>query len=448
MKIKNYCLISETICFPLLVAYRILLDFTYVKILSPTFAYAGFVNNATVGNGILSWTVFLMSLILWRNILINDRKISYEILFVLYLISFIPFTMLIAFGLFGDIYIIANFLYWCVLMFCVQIPVKRKIVFGFHLKNKNDIGKERAFLLSVLVFVILIISYVSGRYGSFRLSQSLFDIYEIREMAQNAGVSRLGNYLFGWTQVLLPLLISLYLKKKQFFFVALCMFFSILSFGFDGSKTAFFLVYLSFLINLLPNMHLIFLNVTFITFLIMGIVLGLLETVYFDTFYIISYFVRRSLCVPERLRSNYFDFFTHHTPDYFKSSFLRYFGFKSEYENIPRLISAVYSNGSQANANNGLISDAITNLGYIGILIMPIILAIVLRILDCVTEKMYYTIYLSLGIGIAFNLSNSFFFTVMLSHGLIILLYVLYRLKIYGKKRRYTDENMSCNRCS
>lgn len=89
---------------------------------------------------------------------------------------------------------------------------------------------------------------------------------------------------------------------------------------------------------------------------------------------IASFLYYRTEFLPVLIGSNFYDFFTTHEPDYFRTSILSRFGVSSPYTDvgINFLISGIYSSyGYQSSANNGLISDAITNMGIMGLFVMP-----------------------------------------------------------------------------
>lgn len=417
------------------VLYKILLGYVYSTIINPLFEYAGFINNATSVSKFTSWIIFLASLFLWKKIFENEHLISYEIFFLLFLISFTPFTVMIGFGMFDRQYVISNVIYWCVLLILLLLPVNTAWK-ELYIKFPSLLDSGRMFLKLVFIAVASIILFVSGHYGGFRVSLGWLDVYERRQMASEVDLPTIFKYLTGWAQVLLPICIGLFVRIKQWMWAAAGVFIAVLSFGFDGSKTAFVLVLLAIILNLLPNTGLRKLNGGIFLAANFGMILSVLEYRMRNTYYLASYAVRRTMLLPEMLRSNYFDFFTHHTPDYFKGSFLRHFGFQTEYKELAKMISILYYPGRPvSNANNGLISDAMTNLGFAGIILMPILIVIIMKLLDRWSNSVYFTVYLSFGIGVAFYFSNSFLFTILMSHGMLTAMLVMHRLNRYNWKK-------------
>jgi len=97
------------------------------------------------------------------------------------------------------------------------------------------------------------------------------------------------------------------------------------------------------------------------------------------------------------------------------------------------MIGRLYMHNAATNANNGMIADAFANLGYAGILIMPILMIVVLKLLDKYAKGLDLRIYIVISLYIAIQLMNSFLATAFLTGGilgLMILLSILDREKM------------------
>lgn len=149
--------------------------------------------------------------------------------------------------------------------------------------------------------------------------------------------------------------------------------------------------------------------------------------------------------MPNLLNYYYFDFFTKYQPDYFRQSFLRYFGIQSNYTRIPNLIGMEYFGRPGMAANSGLISDAITNLGLVGVIIAPMVLAIVLKIFDDVTVGLDDRIFIIPSIYISYVLISSFLFTSLLTHGFFAMMFIFYFLPRESKQAFKLREKLSNN---
>ena len=77
------------------------------------------------------------------------------------------------------------------------------------------------------------------------------------------------------------------------------------------------------------------------------------------------------------------------------------------------------------NCNSGLLSDAVSNLGYLGIVCMPLVLSFVLVLLDKCSKGLDPRIYLTTSLSIAMTLINTNLFTALLTHGILMLMLLL-----------------------
>lgn len=84
-------------------------------------------------------------------------------------------------------------------------------------------------------------------------------------------------------------------------------------------------------------------------------------------------------------------------------------------------------------------------MGFIGILIMPIILVITLKTIDSVSENLDKKIVFAASITSVFSLINSSYFTVLITHGLLVTIIILYIMnennynihKVYHSNNEY-----------
>lgn len=413
----------------LIVIYRSLLDFAYSKIIYPIYAYSGFEYNMNPVIYILSWVLIIVSakavISAYRN---KDNKISFEILFLLYLMSLVPFSSMMAFGAVKDSFVVANTIYWIFLLFFILRHrwIRRYNTVGLSagIRKLGDIQ-----LIAIALVLGLITIYISGRYARFRMNFNLLGVYELRSEASNNSLPTIIQYFFAWGRTIGSILIAYYIRKKKYGWAVFCVLFELLSFGYDGSKSTFFLLILAVGINFLPRMGMEKINKWVLRGFVILVCCCNLIYIIMGNYIPASIIVRRVLYLPVEIARNYFDFFTTHQPDYLKQSFLRYLGLQSNYEAIPFMIGRIYYNAPSMSANNGLISDAIANFGYIGILIYPWIISIVFKWLDRSAKGLDPRIYVTVAVYVSLVMTNSFFTTIFLTHGLLVAIIVLSMMK-------------------
>ena len=174
--------------------------------------------------------------------------------------------------------------------------------------------------------------------------------------------------------------------------------------------------------------------------------ISIIEILFTGKSYIIDVFVRRVFFIPGLLTFYYYDFFKVNPVDYFRQGIVGRLGVKSPYIfQIPQIIGDNYFLGAYANA--GLFSDAYSNLGTIGVFIMPIIITLTLKLIDLVSLDLDDRIVFAASITCVFSLLNSSYFTALITHGLLATIIILYFINtndykdsdnnLYTKKKNY-----------
>lgn len=417
--------------------FRIILDYTYMKVIVPIYGYSGFKANPSLAWIIIGWIIFFIFLMFNYQVYLNwHNHFSQEVINLLFFLSFVPFTSMVSAGSFSVEFVFCNTIFWSMLylfnlvLVCPRKPQKRiKLSIGeFQIDNRliNCI-----FLISSIVII-----YVSGRYSHFRLNFSFSNVYALRSESVSFDIPQVLRYLFGWSCAINTILIAYYFRRRQYLLVIACVLLQVLSFGFNGSKSTLFFTLCALAFNLFPKLPLYRVNLSMekaLTLLVM-----VCATIYLITnnYYWISLLIRRVMFLPVQLESYYFDFFTTHTPDFFRGSFLRLFGLTTPYPNLSHIIGAEYFRSPAMGANNGLISDGMTNFGYLGVATTPLIISIMLRLFDWVSQGLDYSVFLAPAVYVASVWINSFQLTCFLTHGTLAIMIVFYLMT-----RPFDDEN-------
>lgn len=424
-------------CFSLII-FRLLLDYAFSICIAKEYAYLGFHNSLTIFSGIVSWAILFC--FIWLNVKCFNNSaatISHEIAYLFFLFSIIPFSSMVAFNNVTITFVLLNCVYWFIFFIIIRseyMPFK----FG-HIKLSYAHINWDVTIKLITLFLSATVIYISAKYTHFRINLNLSKVYELRAEAGSYNLTGLLVYVHSWSRNLNAILLAYYIRKKNLIWAIYCLFIQILNFGIDGSKTTLFLVICVLFVNLMPPVDFQKMNQLF-TYGFTGLAgLSVISYTLFDNIWLCSLFIRRMLYVPVQLAVNYVDFFTTNTPDYFRQSVLRRLGVNSPYPRIPYMIGNVYFHQS-IGANNGLISDAITNLGIVGVVLFPLLLAYTLKIMDLSSRGLDSRLYLVISIYISFTLINSFLFTTLLTHGLIATIVLLSIIKrdntIYSKSSR------------
>lgn len=399
--------------------YKISLDCIYVQHISQIFEYSGFKIKIEYLSILLSY--FLLSLFWPFFIKLHEKKFfSSKVLLLLLYLSFVPFTTMIGFYPLEGKFIKVSIIYWIFLLFIYFLSPSIRLK---KIKNKKVTDTIIFFILLILSGTIL---FISGKYTNFRFKTNFNDIYLLRNEVEKFNVPILIGYLYSASKSINPLLMVYFLSRKKIKISIFIFFVQILSFSINGSKTILISTLLSIIFYIFyKNKYLKLLPWGF--FLLN--ILSLLESYFFTSHVLTSYFIRRIFFVPNLLNYYYYDFFKSNSPDYLRQSFLRHLGQKSLYPPIDNMIGEIYFNKPNMGANNGLLSDAYANFGVMGIFIMPIFIVFILKILDSCSKELDENIFLIFAITLSFIFVSSFYFTILLTHGVLGLCITLYFLR-------------------
>ncbi len=411
----------------ILLLLRIFLDFCYYNVLVKNFWYNGYIDESSASNILISWVLLLYFSFPIKKLFYSEKtSFSNVTLYILSIISILPFTTLVSSGVLYRNFIFGFIIYWTLIFFVyffmLKIPIKKKkIVFG-----NVEINDKLTWIFGIIsIFTVLYISY---KYTNFRFNFNLANVYELRSAAKVNYLSGITGYIFMASRIINVLFFAYNMSRKKYFAAAIFFVAQLLSFGIDGLKTTLFITILVFIMYLISNKKMIT-NYFFNNIVLYGLtvisLLGFLENKIFNSFKIIHLVIRRVLFDPIYLNFCYFDFFSKNTPDYFKGSFLKLLGFSSKYNNLGNIIGNVYFGRAYENCNNGLIADAITNMGYIGLFIMPIIIILLLRWLDYCTDNVDKRIVVSISMFVSILLSNTFLLPALITHGILISSFIL-----------------------
>ena len=413
------------------IIYRITLDFIFKDILTVHYAYYNFKDQSTSVLMLISWAVLFLFTYIASYTYKNTVTVSNQILFFLFLISIVPFTTMIGYGSFTTGYIIANSVYFIVLYGFNRIYGKlRRTKVTFNIPEIA--GKTQMRIIGILSFFVVI--YISWRYAGFRFSLGISNAIDWRYAAMEYNLPTIFRYLFSWTKCINSMLMVYFIIKRKPVWVIACVAAQILAFGINGMKFTLFIGFVTFIIACLPKFNILKVGSISLTAITFFGVLAALEYVVFHTWYLASFIAMRILFIPNRIGFLYFDFFSTHTPDYFRGSFLKYFGFQTPYPNLRYLITEYYTGSGDTGSNNGLIADAMTNLGLIGIIIFPIILIVTLKILDKTMENLDVRIKVSQAVSQTLIIISTFFFPMLLTDGLLIMMLLFHAMKKQEKR--------------
>ena len=434
--------IDKSIILILLCAYREMLVMLYQRGITAIYvSQFSYVVNFKTNIGV--WLLYIaLAYILVFCFDNTGVKVSSVTIWILFLMNYAPFSVLTSFDKIDPAFLIANNAYWLFLIGFYAFFCKGIMTNGLKFVVNTD-GRSYMIVNLIGFACIFAVIFISARYTHFRLNFNLLNVYDLRFEARGFNIPTALNYIFCWSRTIIPFMFCYHFTNNNYKKAAIYFAVQILSFGIDGMKTTLFVIVLDFGI-------LLFLKIievkNYYNFVLFGITsisfVALLELIIHKTSWLLYLIFYRMEFLPVKISGYFYDFFTTHQPDYFRSSFLRRFGFTSPYNEygINRMISGIYGGQYESTANNGLISDAITNLGLPGIIIMPLLIILFLVLFDCCTKTLDNRLNLILGVQIALILSNTFLFVALLTNGLAVLLFMTFIINQFSEKQEIQTE--------
>ena len=362
----------------MIILYRVLLEVSYVNIISPYFGYFGFNTLFSIENYLLSWMVFMTAFLLS-----TDRISRVSDCFFLMAVIGVITPICILFGYDADRSFAplgASIASLCVIYFVVNtksITFRRLPIFS------NGLGL--VVLISSTFVAFLIFWYFKS---GISLNLDLMRVYEYRSENQDKAGGGILNYIIPWTYKIFTMtLLAITLLKRRYFLAILILSIQVFFFAASAHK--------SVLISPLLILGLYFyFKKTNSAVIVLGVLSGVvaltLGTYYiFDDILASSFVVRRALFIPSSFTFSYFEFFASNPKVFWSNSLLSGFlNYPYGQDQSMALVIGEFIGYPDQNANNGFISAGFAHAGLFGIFFYSIIIGLILRFLNHVIENL------------------------------------------------------------
>lgn len=402
--------------------YYLILLLSYVYTVSPNFSYMGYINNSPSYFLIVLSAIFAIFPSLFLSISIT--RASEIVCWVLYLFVAIPSSFIPLFTLNRDplslilleIVIMFNILLLNLMFRIPLIKIKR-----IKINNNN-------FWFLIIALSGLFYFYIFYKFGFKFHFSGLSEAYEIR-FSYREESDKLAKYFINWqTKVINPLLIAIGLFRKKLSLIAIGIIGQVILFSISGHKAYLFSPILIFGLwfSLKNNGTRFGLRFSFSLFGM--ILLTFLVDILLNSSELTSMFVRRMIITPALLTGYYYDFFLNNPFVVWGHSFLSGIINYPYTLNPPFLIGGYYFGNTNVAANANILADGFANLGFIGMFFNTFILGMVLLIYDSISvnlDKSLMGMFLAVS---AWNLADTALFTTILTHGVFLVLIIVFLL--------------------
>lgn len=401
------------------ILFRVMLDASYFLVISKVFASEGYILNFEFLSYIVSWVIYLASFYF-----VEDRllKVS-DYFFAMALLAVIaPTTSLYGLDVGRPVLPVLVVVFS---VYFVSLVVRVQFV-SFKRLPTVKYGQELAVGISLMFVSFLVAWYFSS---GVMLNLDFSEVYEVRAANAELAAGGLLDYTNNWTyQVFNIVLMAIALFYRRYFLFIFFLLAQVYFFAASGHKTILFLPLLlvGAWFYFRKTSSLVILPIAFSGV----IVFTLLSYFILDDLWLSSLFSRRVFYVPANLTFTYFEFFSDNPKIYWSNSILSNF-FTYPYDLSLTHVIGRYLGREGMGANNGFIASGYAHAGFLGIFVYALILGLILRFINDITYKTL-PIWLSVALSVVplrALLISSDLFTVMLTHGFVVAIILIYLLR-------------------
>lgn len=421
---RKSALKSPVLLFACALLFKLALDFSFGKFL----VGAGYAYRFTLHFDPLRYAMGLVwCTILFCGIDHSAKKASTFLLAMLYLLEIIPLTTI--YSLEGGSHIYYHSV--CVAFLLCELMVRScPAVIRFRRNRVLSVTMMACFAAAVALLLLVLIR------ENGLPSLTALNIYKVYEMRASGTfqLSKYANYLLTWaTNVFLPILIAVALLKKRWISALLMCGILFLIYLYTGQKTFLFVIPL--LIVFVPwSTRKNFYQEFFACFCIGFSLLVLLRWIspVMQSAFSAAYdlFCRRSMLLPAQNKFVYYDYFST------RPKLGLYGAFPQWMVSIPDPlqgvdygydISAVYYNRPSMNSNTGFLAEGYMRFGYIGIFLLLLLLAALLRMIDGFQLRAGYAMTVGVFLYPIFVLADGHLFdSLILGPWMILVIFMLF----------------------
>jgi hypothetical protein len=327
-----------------------------------------------------------------------------------------------------------NYNYICYFTFALIIlSLSLKITISFP-KIKDSFAKKIIFITYILFCLISVyLIYVRGGIDS-----RAFDFTTIYSLRSENNISGLNGYLLNWvTKALCTFLFVYFYYYKKYIHLFLIIALQLLMYLSYGNKAFLLSIGLLILVAIILRTGFFIKNIV-ITISLMHII-GFLLFKYTGFISLLSSISYRMAFVPAQIQFQYYDFFSLREKLKFADGIIGdVLGIESPYSTkIGYVIGSYYStNGLGSNSNTGIFSDAYANGGFIAMILITLILALILVLIDSLTKDLPINIVIGALSYTILSMMDLSLLTVIFTGGLwiLVLLLVLFNATIKPKE--------------
>lgn len=411
---------SSLIIFGSLIVLKILLEYSYISFVHPLFLYNGMTLNISYFKLFESYILFLplVSMLIYLD---KFKLTSKFMVFILFIVLYTPLS--------STYWLQDNsrtFFYSVTASFIILIAL---LITTPKMKIVTIKGGKHLFNIIAMIITIGVYGFLIADGGLSRINFNLSKVYEFRELNSYSS-NPIFAYLIPWQGYVINLsVMGIALYNKKFKQATLFLFLQLLLFAMTSHKSFLFAPFLLvgiYLLNKKSSRERYLLWFSYGASMLVALTMGFYKIS--DSIMLPSILIRRLFFIPANLNFIYYDFFQNREKFLLSHSVLE--GITDTYSNITPvgLVSKVLYN-QPSGANASFFADAYANFGVFGIVMFTVLLVLLFKIIDSITEGIPRYISISILLIPFMSLTNSAFFTSLLTHGILFSVFSLWLAK-------------------
>lgn len=435
---------SITVMWILAVLYRIILDFTYVFAVSSQYSYAGLKYNPNSIKYIIS--LFLYFIVFF---LLPKKEMEFDSFFLNIQFAIVIAPMLTYYALNSQ-----STVYMLMIIICVVLQILILVINRTTYIKSIHIVSIKPYSTIILGLVVLLSVVIPILYNGFA-GLKTFNLNFLYLLRENNELPPVIPYFIQWTySVILPFGIVYSLQNKRYLNVFIFLVMQLIMFILTGAKSVYLYVPVIVFIYFIASKRILLKG------LYAGLVLGCIAAIVFERFTVvngiyglpeilaISFFGIRFLFIPAFNKFEYYRFFHDYPFNLFSDGQIgRLFSLSTPYKGALGRVIASFSTGQPMginNSNTGYLGDSYAQAGFIGMLCMSIILAIIIKFVSRISKGYHFAVIASLFSVSFIILNDAALLTTLFSGGMIvlILLVIIYQ----DNNSLNTDLSGECNK--
>lgn len=409
----------------------ILIEICYSRGIGVEFAYTGIIIKFSFSR-LLVTVIFLISFFFSSCFLIEESILSFINDFLI-VFSVIPTCCLWPL----DASVNVEAIVYCVVYWTIFESLIILISWYNRKKNRGNgnrnISKNVPYLKIMPFIVLIIISfsfYMAFRYGKGIRLLLFKDTLNVRLALRNITIPAIVRYpyiILGGA--ILPIMTQYGFSVRRKWIVIMSLISSYLLYSINGMKGWILFQGISIVLAVLlrKSKWCMPRRVSLLIALGGDFLWGLSYFMYraFANKWLLSY-MHRAFTVLAQIHYYNFDFFSKHETLWFRESILRFFWESPYEEKTPLIIGHMYFNSETMNCTNGMITDAIANLGAFGVLVFPLMIVCIVGILANNLDKYRSAFSYTIVFVLMNQLVNTSFFTNLITGGYIFVLIAIW----------------------